>query len=348
MRSCEVSSLPRKMFAHLLKEVIRAGICTACGACVSACFVNSITIADDTPKLAGPCLRCGFCYNSCPQTGGDEIYGMLFGESKPGPLGVFTKAYKARAVDPVIRERGQDGGVVTALLKYALEEKVLDAVIVAGTSREEPWRPFAKVALTAKEVIDAAGTKYTPPYMASAIWDAVYCYGAEKVGVVGTPCVVRGVRRMQHSPESALKLGSRVKLVVGLFCMESFDYSKLAKLLEESSVSLSEVTKFDIKKGKFIAYRGSEEVFSRPVSEMKEYVRGSCKACTDFTSELADISVGSVGTKAGFSTVLVRTEVGSRLFAGAVEAGCIEAVELGKLTSVEKLAEMKKSKHGGH
>ncbi len=337
--------MPRKTFAHLLKEVIRAEACTACGTCVSACFVNAITIADDTPKLAGLCLRCGFCYNSCPQTGGGEEYRLLFGSSRPGPLGVFTKAYKARAIDPTIQERGQDGGVVTALLKFSLERGLLDAVIVAGVSREEAWRPYAKVALTPEEVVEAAGTKYTPPHMASALWDAAYCYGAEKIGIVGTPCVVRGVRRMQYSPKGALKLGKRVKLIVGLFCMESFDYRKLIKLLEESSVSLEEVTRFDIKKGRFIAYCGSEEVFSKPVSEMKDYIRKSCELCTDFTSELADISVGSVGTKAGFSTVLVRTKDGAGFFNRAVETGYIEASEIEKLTSVVKLAEMKKSRH---
>ena len=38
-----------------------------------------------------------------------------------------------------------------------------------------------------------------------------------------------------------------------------------------------------------------------------------CNFCDDFTNKFADISVGSVGTPDGYSTVIVRSEVGAKL-----------------------------------
>ena len=46
-----------------------------------------------------------------------------------------------------------------------------------------------------------------------------------------------------------------------------------------------------------------------------------CGPCFDFASELADISVGSVGSSDGWSTVLTRTDAGEKLYSSALAAG---------------------------
>jgi coenzyme F420 hydrogenase subunit beta len=38
-----------------------------------------------------------------------------------------------------------------------------------------------------------------------------------------------------------------------------------------------------------------------------------CHYCGDFTARFADISVGSVGSKKGYSTVIVRSKAGEKL-----------------------------------
>ena len=53
-----------------------------------------------------------------------------------------------------------------------------------------------------------------------------------------------------------------------------------------------------------------------------------CSVCTDFTAELADISVGSVGSAEGWSTVITRTERGDELVRGASERGYIEVKDI--------------------
>jgi CBS domain-containing protein len=60
-----------------------------------------------------------------------------------------------------------------------------------------------------------------------------------------------------------------------------------------------------------------------PVSEIENNIMPSCRTCTDFTAELADISVGSAYPLEEWSTVIIRTKAGEEFFYEAVENGAI-------------------------
>jgi coenzyme F420 hydrogenase subunit beta len=60
------------------------------------------------------------------------------------------------------------------------------------------------------------------------------------------------------------------------------------------------------------------------IEETDAFTFKGCGPCFDFASELADISVGSVGSGEGWSTVLTRTDVGEKLYASALAAGVIQ------------------------
>ena len=55
-------------FAVLKKEVIDAGLCSACGACVASCSENALEMVNERPKLVGKCTACGVCVHQCPKT----------------------------------------------------------------------------------------------------------------------------------------------------------------------------------------------------------------------------------------------------------------------------------------
>jgi len=59
---------------------------------------------------------------------------------------------------------------------------------------------------------------------------------------------------------------------------------------------------------------------SIPLAEVKPYTRKSCSICKDFSSELADISVGGLGLD-GWTFTIIRTEKGEELFSAAEKAG---------------------------
>ncbi len=72
-------------------------------------------------------------------------------------------------------------------------------------------------------------------------------------------------------------------------------------------------------------------------------MRGSCRACGDLTAVYSDISVGSIGSEEGWSTILVRTEAGKRLLELAADKGMIELKSLPEegLSLLEKLRKAK-------
>ena len=54
--------MPRTMAVTIDKEK-----CTGCGACVDACPVDALELADDKAKVdPETCIDCGTCVDECP------------------------------------------------------------------------------------------------------------------------------------------------------------------------------------------------------------------------------------------------------------------------------------------
>ena len=90
------------------------------------------------------------------------------------------------------------------------------------------------------------------------------------------------------------------------------------------------------KKGKFIvAIDGKESSVS--VRDLSEAVENGCLCCPDFTAIYSDISVGSVGSADGRSTVIVRSDVGEKLLEKLdVTKAEVEKDEVDKLSVLKK------------
>jgi coenzyme F420 hydrogenase subunit beta len=261
------------------------------------------------------------------------------------PIGILNGTFVGKARRTEIQSQAQDGGVVTALLAYALDTKLIDAAVVAG--RDSKWRARPQVATHYEDLVKNAGTKYTPTPTLLGVRSAVDEYVKSKVGVVGTPCQIRAVRKLQTMPLGNLRLAQAVALSIGLFCMESYAYDKLVEVyIASKGIDPSTVTRMGIKKGSLIAWSGANELLHVPLKEVDVFVRNSCKQCDDFTAEYADVSVGGIGCPDGWSTVVTRTEKGSELLRDAEKAGYLETRELRSdekgYLKVVKMAEAKR------
>lgn len=337
-----------KIFGHLMTEVIRKGTCVSCGSCVAVCPVNSIEMEAGVPKLVGLCVACGMCYANCPSADFDveEMEKLVFGQTREeADIGVYRTIHAVRATDEAILERSQDGGAVSAILKQFLSEGG-DGAVVTGKEEDAVWVAKPVVASTEQDVLDSAGTKYTSSPTLVGVGSAVSEYAKEKVAVVGTPCQMRGLSKVETGDFADAKIRDAVDLKVGLFCMETFNHASFMEFLEKEGVDASEVDKFEIKSGRFIANKGGEELYNVRLSKVKELVRPCCHNCGDFTSEFADISVGNVGTPDGWSTIVVRTQRGEEALKAAEKAGLVEIkpVEEGKsgLGLIKRLAKKKR------
>lgn len=310
-------------FGELEHKVISPEICCRCGTCEAFC--PRIEQKENRPTLTDYDPLCGLCFAYCPRTFLDmgEIEGKLFGRARAEDeaLGIFRMAASAQAA--AAAGRAQDGGVATALLVHALESGMIDCAVV--TDRDEEWRTTARVARTPEEIISAAGTKYTISNSVVAIKEALE-KGCEKIGFVGTPCQIQALRKVQLLEEPYEFGQEKIALLVGLFCMENFDYDELMEGLVKGRLGLlpKDVARFEIKKGMFRVIDKEGIAHEVKIEETDRYTFKGCGPCFDFSSELADVSVGSVGSPDGWSTVLARTETGEKLYSSALGAGAVQ------------------------
>ena len=314
-------------FGRLKREIIDPGICTLCGACVASCEV--LNIDGGRPVLAGRCTACGVCYNQCPRTITTES--SLIGKVRD----VFT----AKTAVPGVK--GQDGGVVTSMLLYALEEGLIDSAVVTVKSEEEPWKPVPIVAQTREDILRSSGSIYVHSLTMETLMSAIK-KGSRSIAFVGPSCNIDAVNKMQTSPYGLLHMFMRANILkMGLFCMDTFNYDGLKTFLESKNITLSTVHEMKIRKGKFVVLTDSEHTF--PLSDLDGYRNGSCTVCTDLTAEKADISFGGVGSREGFTTVLARTGLGLELFRDAEDRGYIKAEPLEK-QSLDKVLHQARAK----
>lgn len=341
-----------KIWGHLWQEVVHAGHCMMCGACVAACPVNVLYVgAKEEPVIVGPCAACQVCYRSCPrlELPIDEIEHLIHGRTRMAEeetLGICKATYSARAVDEKFRRSGQDGGTSTALLAHALEIGLVNSFVTTGLANSNsafalasgtPMKAVPIIGSTTTDLIGTAGSKYIHGGLLGGLSDAAASFPNGRIGIVALPCELQGLWRMRTSLRGTHKFGGsgiaggRPVLTIGLFCSKVFYHEKLAGdfIQKKHGVDPSKITKTVIKHGRFRAYTGPEIVVDVPVRELDEYVSASCRYCIDYTSEFADISVGGIGSPDGWNTVIVRTEVGEGLFESARKANAVEARPFG-------------------
>jgi coenzyme F420 hydrogenase subunit beta len=213
---------------------------------------------------------------------------------------------------------------------------------------------------TAADLIQTAGSKYTHGGVLGVLSDAASSYPDGKVGLVALPCELQGLWRMYTAMQATVKFGGswirggRPVLTIGLFCSKVYTHDKLVIefIQKEHGIDPAKVTRTVIKRNRFKVYVGADMVLDVHVKELEPYMSPPCQYCIDYVAELADISVGAVGSPDGWTTVIVRSELGQKLFDSAVRSKAIEAtpIETDKhgLPFVVKLCNKKKRERNAY
>lgn len=328
---------------ELYRYVVSTQLCSGCAGCVVECPYDMLTYEADTPKQhflpnmpADFCLvaenrPCDFCARACPRLGDWEVDArkMLFGLDFPGKIdemGHYQDVVVAKAVDTEIFHAGVDGGVVTALLVWLMDQGIIDGVILSGFDEAHPWKPVPQVARTRKEIIAGAGSKYTYSANPLALLDASVA-DLKRLAFVGVPCQIEYIRKVQVTDfsDSPLKrFVDRIKLTVGLVCSEVFTFEGFMNefVEKEMDLDLRDVRLINIK-GKILVYMKDGKVKEAPLKDAKRYSRVQCTYCGDFTAEWADIAAGGMGTM-DWTILLLRTDLGKEIYSRAEKAGIFE------------------------
>lgn len=340
----QAKELPEDFMEHYFEPVsivFSAGVCCQCGWCSSICPVNAINVTADTLDVdENICMKCGLCYTVCPRSFQidqatksikklDES--LKFSEEISG----YINSYSATTTKNEIKKVRQDGGIVTSILEYLLTNELVDAIIAVQHS-SDLWRPEPVIVDNVNDLYKTGGTKYAnSPSL--AIIDKAKSYN--NIAVVGVPCMMKAIEKGRMLL-SGLPFFKNIKYKIGLFCMESFSYEDIIKLTKEKFArDINELTKMNIDKGKFIINLKTGEELNVPLKEVQSYARNNCHYCEDLTSDYADISVGSIGSQGGWSTVITRSKEGESLYKSVIKAGLIESTNLKDVKPGQSLVE---------
>jgi coenzyme F420 hydrogenase subunit beta len=334
-------AMNEKSFEDLKREVWDRGLCSGCGACIAVCPGDVLCFGPEessgSPRNIGYCkqatdsVSCGACYAVCPRVHPDTA----------PPIGNYLSILSAQAAFHIPRK--QSGGAVTAILANALDEGFIDAVV---TVTEDRWtlHPASVVITSSGDLIQHAGSRYSwwVPLL-GALKTAVIDRKFQRIAVVGVPCVAQAVQRIRESDNDLLKPYARsIRLMIGLFCTETFDYHALVeeRLGKGYHISPWQIQRLDVK-GKLEVTLTDGSTRSIPLKELHDTIREGCRSCTDFTAVTADISAGSVGSAPGNTTIIIRNPEGGSIVEHAVSHGRLTTSEDIDIAAIEKLAHAK-------
>jgi formate dehydrogenase subunit beta len=235
--------------------------------------------------------------------------------------------FYACAGDASILSAGECGGAVTALLKYALESKMVDAV-VAITKGADLYDGVPTVFTNPADLVKSAGSLHCAP-TAIGKFLVQYMNGAKdkKIALPVKQCDARAIL-------AAAKRGKANRdniLMIGLNCGGTVRPMVGRDMIEKYyGVNPDDVVKEEIAKGKFIIVTRNHEHKEVSIDELEEHGSGrrmNCQRCDIKIPTMADLACGNwgvIGPQAGKTTfVEVCTEKGARLMEGAMNARAV-------------------------
>jgi len=335
-------------------ETINSGLCTGCGTCVGLCpnsaiymsKVNDIYIPILNKKK---CNQCGICFEVCPghSVNFKKLNLMIFGREQQNTLmGNYINCYIGHVTDLNIRYNSASGGLITALLIFAIEEGIINGALVTKMNDARPLEPEVFIARTKDEIISASKSKYCPVPANIALKDILKENG--RFATVGLPCHIHGIRKAEIINK---KLAKKIVLHLGLICNHAPTFSATTYLLERMNLKEKDVKKIDYRGegwpgGMSIILRNGGKKF---VQEFNPFYWGHvfnsyfipvrCILCMDKICELSDISFGDAwhlsDSKIGESISVSRSKTGEELLQ---KAAIKKKIEIKRINSKKILA----------
>ncbi len=329
---------------ELYDEVITSGLCTGCAGCVIACphdvigykhapgaytpfhLEEELGLSDCGHGQKG----CTSCTRACPRFRDweTEADNHLFARPRNDDemSGIYKDVLLTRASDNTVHQLGQDGGLVSAILIWCLENDVIDGALTSHLEASESeditnWKAVPALATDRESVLAGAGSRYTYSANTLAIKEARE-KKLESLALVGMSCQTSIGPVMWHRRVG--KAGKPIKLNIGLLCSKSFDDSIFEDLFwAKYGLAKEDMVKMNIK-GVFQIWMRNGDYHEINLKECHAWTREGCNHCPDFAAEHADISTGGIGENKDWTLTIVRTELGRQIIMKMLEEGVIE------------------------
>ncbi|HTN99685.1 MAG TPA: Coenzyme F420 hydrogenase/dehydrogenase, beta subunit C-terminal domain [Microthrixaceae bacterium] len=349
---------------ELKAEVIDTGLCTGCAGCVIACPHDVIGYNHEQGGYRpfhledelGPddCIHgqkgCTSCTRACPRfrlwegQADDHLFARTREDDEVA--GIYQDIMLTRASEDAVNSNGQDGGLVSAILIWALENDYIDASLVSFIEGAKgSWKTRPGVASTREQILESAGSRYT--YSANTLaMDEALDAGFKRLALVGMSCQ-SSVPPVMWSRKVG-KISKPIVFNLGLLCSKTFDDAIFEELFETKyAISREQIVKMNIK-GVFQLWLENSDYREINLKECHAWTREGCLMCPDFAAEHADISCGGIGENSDWTLTIVRTDLGREIISRMIADGSIEArpgdSDPGAIALMRKLAEKSRAR----
>ena len=329
---------------NTIAQVVKDGLCTGCGTCISLCPNEAINLTINekkgiyVPELNdGKCNNCGTCYKVCPGHEVDfkQLNSEIFGKEPEDILiGNYLNCYIGHSMDYDIRYNSSSGGLVTQFLIFALEEGIIDGALVTRMKKDKPLEPESFIARTREEIIAASKSKYCPVPANIALREILESKEGERFAVVGLPCHIQAIRKAELVNK---KLKERVVLHLGLFCSHPMTFKGTDFVLQKYRLTKENIAHLDYRGEGWPGYmkiqfkNGNEKHIPRGeygiFHSLGFFTPARCALCCDQINELADTSFGDAWLpeleedRIGTSVIISRSKSGENLMQHATGKG---------------------------
>lgn len=285
-----------------IKNVVAQYLCNTCGACFAVCNRNAITYKETVGGYLFPeididkCIDCGLCLKVCP---GINFCNTLLNKIPSNQfIGNEIKSYIGRAKDNEIFENCQSGGVVSALLCYALDTNVVDAVVTVAMNYGNPPRATASLSRTVNEILSNTKSKYTPVPILKKLKELNE--NDKRIIIVGLPCHLHGLWNLYDLIPDFKK---KIILTIGLFCDRNMTTTAIDYLVETADFKDANYKKIIFRDKQKVGYPGnvhiktkdgkSKILSSKIRMQIKDYFTPArCRICFDKLNIFSDVSFG--------------------------------------------------------
>ncbi|RPF51674.1 formate dehydrogenase beta subunit (F420) [Methanobrevibacter gottschalkii DSM 11977] len=228
----------------------------------------------------------------------------------------------AKSKDDDILSAGECGGAITSILKYLLDEKLVDGIF-ALRPFDDIYDAMPVFITDSEDLISTAGSYHCAPTMIGDIIER-FIDDDTKIAVTVKPCDMRAM----HELVIRHRINDDNVYFIGLNCggtVSPVSGRKMIDLFYEADPN--DVVSEEIDKGKFIIELadGGEEAVKIHDLEAEGYGRrNNCQRCDVKIPRMADIACGNWGAEDGWTFIEINSEKGQKLVDGAKKVGILE------------------------
>ena len=262
--------------------------CTLCGNCAAICPKNAIKYDNKKERTIIDkqlCINCGLCIKNCPTS--DKV-------NSSSILGNIENVYAGFANSKEIRYKAASGGILTQTLKYLIENKIVDKVLISDFDKDK-IQSEARFTENIDDIINACGSKYQIINVNKSLKTVLkenltFAY-------VGLPCHHNGLEKfIKENPQ----IKNRIKYKFAICCSHNcsiniIEYiAKSLKIKKEDIHSIKyrgdgwpEYLKITLNNGENVKF--SKQIWNDLFLSFF-FTPKQCFNCKDFCGEHSDLS----------------------------------------------------------